>query len=227
MPRTNDIVYPLETLKVWGKYWRITILSFWKDKFWHPACEYQCECWRTWIGLRNNIVHWQDSCKFCKHYHIKHWFCSRWWDLRFYKIYLDAVSRCTNPNDTSYDGYWLKWIKVLWNTFEEFKDDMYESYLQHCEEYSVRQTTLDRIDSTWNYCKENCRRATYLEQWNNTSRNIKIEYNWNIYTLKDIIKMTWLSQQWVQSRIYKYRKWRFTLEQIFAVWKLSPRIARE
>jgi hypothetical protein len=41
---------------------------------------------------------------------------------------------------------------------------MYESYIKHCEEFWKRQTTIDRIDVNWDYCKENCKRSTYLEQ---------------------------------------------------------------
>jgi len=51
--------------------------------------------------------------------------------------------------------------------FEEFRDDMYKSYLEHVEKYWEKETSIDRIDNNWNYCKENCKRSTPKEQSNN------------------------------------------------------------
>ncbi len=84
---------------------------------------------------------------------------------RFYKIYYGIKSRCENPNiGKSYKWYGAKGIKCEWKKFEDFRDDMYESYLNHCKEYGEKQTTIDRIDSSKNYNKTNCRWATYKEQ---------------------------------------------------------------
>lgn len=120
---------------------------------------------------RYNIAHWQESCS-CKQYEdnkiraYKHWmwWTWRWWrHNRFYNIYANIVIR-TSWKPLSERNKCYEWVKNLWNSFVEFKDDMYESYVAHVEEYWEKDTTIDRINPYWNYCKDNCRWATIKEQ---------------------------------------------------------------
>ena len=57
-----------------------------------------------------------------------------------------------------------RWLE----SFENFKEDMYESYLKHVEEFGEKNTSLDRINSQKNYNKENCKWSTREEQSQNT-----------------------------------------------------------
>lgn len=95
---------------------------------------------------------------------------------RFYRIWEAVRRRCTNPNQDNYKYYGGRGIKVEWNSFLEFRDDMYQEYLEHVEKFGEKNTSIDRIDINENYCKENCRWATLKDQTRNTKRNRFIEF---------------------------------------------------
>lgn len=91
----------------------------------------------------------------------------------FYKKWTSMTSRCNNPNTDGYVNYGGRGIKIEWKSFKEFKDDMYESYLKHVEEFGQKQTTIDRINNDGNYRKDNCRWATYSEQITNSRHSLR------------------------------------------------------
>lgn len=88
-------------------------------------------------------------------------------------ILIGMRSRCTNPNQISYKYYGGKGITVEWKTYKDFKKDMYDSYIKHVKVHGKANTTIDRIDSRKNYCKENCRWTNYEGQ-GESKRNQKI-----------------------------------------------------
>jgi hypothetical protein len=86
---------------------------------------------------------------------------------RFYNIWKRMKDRCNNQNNIDYHRYGGRGIKVCdsWTSnFENFRDDMYESYLCHSEINGEKNTSIDRIDTNGNYCKENCKWSTPQEQ---------------------------------------------------------------
>lgn len=96
---------------------------------------------------------------------------------RFYRIYGGIVAR-TRHRLRFYEN-----IKNGWSCFEDFRDDMYQSYLEHVSLFGEKNTTIDRIDSSGNYSKENCRWSTYKEQQNNRKDNTKVKIEGKILNL--------------------------------------------
>lgn len=95
----------------------------------------------------------------------------------FYNIFRGLKNRCENPNVEKFPLYGARGIKCFWKSFEEFRDDMYEPYLEHIRKHGRRNTTIDRIDNDGHYCKENCRWTTHVLQQRNRSKNRILEFN--------------------------------------------------
>lgn len=93
---------------------------------------------------------------------------------RFYQIWADMKRRCRNTNATGYSNYGGRGITVCdrWEPFENFRDDMYESYLAHASEHGERNTTIERKDINSPYSTDNCTWATKSEQNRNKSNVI-------------------------------------------------------
>lgn len=80
---------------------------------------------------------------------------------------------------------------------------MWESYIKHIKQHWEKNTTIDRIDVNWNYCKENCRRATQKEQMNNMRENVPMEYNWKKYpSIMLLCEDLWLKYVTLYKRIF-------------------------
>ena len=123
---------------------------------------------------------------------------------RFYNIWRSINSRCNKESDSAYYLYGGRGILLEWNSYEEFKNDMYNSYLQHVEEYGEKNTTIDRIDVNGNYCKENCKWATIEEQsYNKRNTRYIIMEDGSLITLKELSKITSININTLSSRYDK------------------------
>src|SRR3990167_1122411 len=61
----------------------------------------------------------------------------------FYIKYQGIHRRCEDKKNDRYKYYGGKGIKCLWNSFDAYKKDMYESYLEHVKAHGVKNTTID------------------------------------------------------------------------------------
>ena len=161
-----------------------------------PLVKVKClECWEEKLMLKENFISWV-RCKNCfqkirtkeiANFKRTHWL----WQTRFYHLFYWIKSRCIWKCGKLWKEYYYnRWIKCLWKTFEEFRDDMYQSYLDHVKKYWEKETTIDRIDNNGDYCKENCRWATIKEQMRNTTRNRFYDFNWLKLCEQDIKNIT-------------------------------------
>ena len=88
---------------------------------------------------------------------------------RIYYVWGGIKSRCLNPNNEGYSNYGGRGITLCdrWLVFNNFKEDMYESYLEHSKMFGEYNTTIERIKTSEGYSKDNCKWATRQEQFVN------------------------------------------------------------
>lgn len=91
------------------------------------------------------------------------------WGSKEYWVWRGILNRCINPKTKQYDRYGGRGISVSqeWMKFENFIADM-----------GARPDgdfTIERIDNSGNYCKENCTWATRQTQQRNMSSNRLIQ----------------------------------------------------
>ena len=75
-----------------------------------------------------------------------------------YKRWHTTKQKCENPKHKSYKIYGGRGIKVCdrWQNYENFENDMLESFLEHIEQYGIGDTQLERIDNDGDYEPSNC-----------------------------------------------------------------------
>lgn len=118
-------------------------------------------------------------------------------------------SRCEWPKNISYPQYGGNGISVCggWHTFENFRDDMYESYLKHVELFGEKNTQIDRINGLLGYSQSNCRWATLKEQARNKRNLHKITYKGVTHCISEWAELFGLTTNCLKQRIR--RGWSF------------------
>lgn len=162
---------------------------------------YKCSCWNICEANIYNVNAWRKKSCWCLRSIINrerylwntlqktHWMS---W-TRIYNVYYWILQRCNNSNHVMYKNYWWRWIENLWNTFEEFYKDMWDSYKDWLQ--------LDRINNNWNYCKDNCRWITPKQNSNNRRNNRLLTYKWKTKTLSEFADIYWIKYRVLQTRL--------------------------
>lgn len=95
-----------------------------------------------------------------------------------YNTWSNMIGRCHRPNDIGYKNYGGKGIIVCehWHKFTNFLEDMGER---------PEGKTIDRIDNSKGYYKENCKWSTRIEQAQNQTINKLITYNGETHCISE------------------------------------------
>jgi predicted DNA-binding transcriptional regulator AlpA len=190
------------------KFGRLKVLRFsHKDDLWRHFWLCVCDCGNektvNYYNLKSGATKSCGCLRSEKARRIKHGMSK----TRFHNIYKGIRQRCFDKKVECYSRYGGKGIRCYWDTFEEFKSDMYESYLKHIEKHGEKNTTIDRIENEKGYFKENCRWATIKEQALNRKDTTVCYYNGGKISLNglalELSKKSGLSQSAIVERMKK------------------------
>ncbi len=114
---------------------------------------------------------------------------------RPYRIWAGIKRRCYNKNEKAYSSYGAKGIKMCdrWLDFELFWEDMKDTYKD--------SLTIDRIDNSKGYCKDNCRWATMKEQARNKTNIPLYDYQGRKICISEASEITGIKRATISHRI--------------------------
>lgn len=113
---------------------------------------------------------------------------------RLFKALCAMRDRCHNPMNVSFDNYGGRGIKVCerWNNYQNFFDDVGNR---------PPGMSLGRIDNDGDYCPENCRWETSVQQANNKRSVPKYEHNGRALTATEWSLVTGIRGKTIKHRI--------------------------
>ena len=117
---------------------------------------------------------------------------------RLYNTWYLMLNRCNNKKAHNYKNYGKRGITVCdeWHDLSKFIEDMEDTHRDGL--------SLDRIENTLGYCKENCRWATQKEQMNNCRINHLITFNGITLTVRQWADKIGVKYQTLLMRISSY-----------------------
>lgn len=142
-----------------------------KKRFW--CCV--CDCGKEVTVSANSLV--TGNTRSCGCFHLKQITKHGGWKRSSYNTWRAMLRRCNNPKDKDYPRYGARGITVCseWEDYRVFAADMGEP---------EGEQTLDRVDNSKGYSKENCRWASPHVQAINSKRPSKTGHRGVVYLSK-------------------------------------------
>lgn len=134
---------------------------------------------------------------------------------RFFRIWDGLFKRVGK-----YKNYIDIKVSKEWEIFDNFYNDMYQSYCNHVDKHGEKNTTIERVDRNDNYYKENCIWATSLIQANNRSSGVYLTHGGETKSASEWARELGLTRQALSQRINK--GWSF--DRIFNTRKKQGRV---
>jgi len=113
-----------------------------------------------------------------------------------YKAWINMKDRCFNPNHSRYSDWGGRGITVCDRWKNSFKNFLADMGMKPSPKHSI-----DRIDNDGDYCPENCRWATRVEQENNKSTNRLITIACVTLTMAQWTKEMGFAKSVIQDRL--------------------------
>ena len=182
------------------KYNRWTVLSFSHSKNYHKFYECQCECGnKSVLDIQSLKSGNSKSCgclrkETTKGRSITHGMSNS----RLNRIYRNMKTRCYNRNNQNYKRYGEVGIKMCdeWTGKGGFLRFSEWAFANGYKE----GLTIDRINGCGDYEPSNCRWATYKEQANNISTNVRIAYKGEEHTIAEWSDITGINRRTIEER---------------------------
>lgn len=138
-----------------------------------------CGCYKNKVMIERNLKHGMTYSK-------------------EYVSWRSMIERTSNPNNNRYHKYGGVGIKVCERWLESF-----QNFLDDLGTKPSPIHTVDRIENSKGYYKENCRWATPKEQSRNRSTTKMIKYKGEYIPLIELSERLGLNPKLVRGRIYK------------------------
>jgi len=116
---------------------------------------------------------------------------------KIHSIWKGMKGRINNPQGRDIENYRNVNLSEDWNSFENFYRDMGDIPLDG------KRYSIGRIDNNGNYCKENCRWETDIQQANNTSRTHWIDYKGERMSMANFSRKYGINYSTLRNKLYK------------------------
>lgn len=153
----------------------------------------QCSCGNVHVVRRDRLLSGDIKSCGCKNTKkLKHGLSG----TRIYNIWHGMLDRCYNEKAVSYNNYGGKGIAVC----DRWKESI-DNFIEDMGMPPSDEHTLDRLENSDGYHRDNCRWATPEEQGNNRSTNVVLEHGARKQTIAQWSRETGLTEDAIRHRL--------------------------